>query len=96
MKRNRNGGWSPKGIERFNNLYAMVEKNRNEPWANKVEEEIMNKLLRRHHGTTDSTKVRKKKRRIGSYGQQEVGEEVVQVKARSSLGNIGATDIVKV
>jgi hypothetical protein len=92
----RYGGWSPEGIERFNELYDMVEKNRKEPWAKKVEEEITKKLLRRHHGTTDTTKVRKKRKHNGSQGQQEVEDQVVQVKARSSLGNTVNTDIVGV
>ena len=73
----------------------MVEKNRKEPWANKVEEEITKKLLKRHHGTTDTTKLRKKKRRIGSQDQQEVGKEVVPVKARSSLGYSKPTEIAQ-
>jgi hypothetical protein len=39
----------------------------------------------------DITKVRKKKRRLGSKDEQELGVEVVLVKARSSLGNLGQT-----
>lgn len=82
----RYGGWSPEGINRFNNLYDLVEKNRQEPWAKKVEEEVVKKLLKRHHGTLDITKVRTKKRRLGGQDQQEPGIEAVPVKARSSLG----------
>ena len=82
----RYGGWSPEGIQRFNKLYELVEKNRNEAWAEKVEKEINKKLLFRHHRTTDTNKVRRKKRRIGGPNQQEVGQIIVPVKARSSLG----------
>ena len=81
----RYGGWSPEGIKRFNELYELVEKNRNEPWAKKVDEEVNKRLLFRHHRTMNTTKVRRKKRHIGSADQQEVGQEVVPVKARSSL-----------
>jgi hypothetical protein len=90
----RYGGWSPKGIHRFIELYDLIEKNRQEPWAKKVEEEINKKLLKRHHGTLDITKVRTKKRRVGSQDQQELGMEVVPVKARSSLGNVLQTEMV--
>jgi hypothetical protein len=61
-----------------------------------VEEEVNNKLLKRHHGTLDITKVHTKKRRLGSQDQQEPGMEVVPVKARSSLGvNIEQTATVQ-
>jgi hypothetical protein len=82
----RYGGWSPEGIQRFNELYELVEKNRNEAWAEKVEKEVKKKLLFRHHRTTGTNKVRRKKRRIGGPNQQEVGQIIVPVKARSSLG----------
>jgi hypothetical protein len=82
----RYGGWSQEGINGFNNLYNLVEKNRQEPWAKKVEEEVVKKLLKKHHGTLDITKVPKKKQRLGGQDQQEPGIEAVPVKARSSLG----------
>ena len=67
-------------------MYELVEKNRNKAWAEKVEKEINKKLLFRHHWTMDTNKVQRKKRHIGSPNQQEVGQIVVPVKARSSLG----------
>jgi hypothetical protein len=50
----RYGGWSPEGIQWFNELYELVKKNWNEAWAEKVEKEINKKLLFRHHRTTDT------------------------------------------
>jgi hypothetical protein len=90
----RYGGWSPQGINRFNELYELVEDNRNTPWAEKVEEEVKKKLLVRHHRTTDPNNKRRKKRRIGNSDEQEEGREVllVPVKARSSLGSFKLPD----
>jgi hypothetical protein len=51
-----------------------------------VEEEVVKKLLKKHHGTLDITKVRTKKQRLGGQDQQEPGIEAVPVKTRSSLG----------
>jgi hypothetical protein len=94
----RYGGWSPEGINWFNELYNLVEKTRQEqPWAKKVEEEVNKKLLKRHHGTLDVTNMstNKKQHLGGQDQQQEPGMEVVPVKAWCSLGgNIGQTETV--
>ena len=60
----RYGGWSPQGINRFNELYELVEDNCNKPWAEKVEEEVKKKLLVWHHRTTNP---QMNKRRVGRY-----------------------------
>jgi hypothetical protein len=86
------GGWSLEGIKRFNDLYELVEKNRNEPWAKTVEEQIVRKLLIRHHATTDATNKVRRKKRHGKTGEEDSGQEVVQIKARSSLGSFGLMD----
>jgi hypothetical protein len=77
----RYGGWTKEGIKRFNELYELVEKNRKEPWAQKVEEQVSNKLWNRHHNKAGDKSMRRKKRRIiGPYrGEQEEGHEDVQV-----------------
>jgi hypothetical protein len=54
-------GWSAKGIQRFNGLYALVEDIRNEPWTKKVEKEMNKKPFNRKYLTTDATKLRQKK-----------------------------------
>jgi hypothetical protein len=86
------GGWSLEGIKRFNDLYELVEKNRNEPWAKTVEEQIVRKLLIRHHATTDATNKVRRKKRHGKTGEEDSGQEVVQIKARSSLWSFGLMD----
>jgi hypothetical protein len=67
-------------------LYDLVDKNRNEPWAKEVEDEITKKLMKRHHGSTDISK--RRKRRRNNQDQEEVQSQmVVAIKARSGLGS---------
>jgi hypothetical protein len=87
------GGWSLEGIKQCNDLYELVEKNRNEEWAMAVEKQIVDKLLNRYHRTGDATtRNMRRKMRHGKTREAESGQEVVQVKARSSLGTFGVMD----
>jgi hypothetical protein len=56
-------GWTVDGIERYNELYNSVERNRNQKWAKAVEKKAKDEFQGRYKGKLIGTQIRRKKRR---------------------------------
>jgi len=64
-------GWSAEGLNRYNELFAMAVRNRNETWASEVEEAARDYLRKLHFKCASIDEVRKVKRRRRSITSEE-------------------------
>ena len=71
-------GWTADGIQRYNQLYQDVQRNRNQQWAEEVETTALQDFQGRYKGKLVGAQIRRKKRKLKGWDLEDDSKEYVE------------------